>query len=63
MRAQDPGILELLHTNISCTTSSISVYAHILILYNAQEVIVFMSIVLAVEYDPPTPPGIYSCHN
>ena|ERR1700733_15671227 len=63
MRAQDPGTLELVCTNSYCMPSYISVYVHLLILDCVQQVIIFMSNVLAVQSDPPTPPSIYYHHN
>ena len=63
MRAQGPSVLEPERTNIYCAPSYVSVYTHILILDCVQQVIIFMSNVLAVQSDPPTPPSTYYCHN
>jgi len=40
-----------------------NVFAHFLLLYFVQEVIVFMSNALGAQTDPPTPARIYSRHN
>ena len=63
MRAQGLGILEPERTNICCAPSFVSVYAHLLLLDCVQQVIIFMSNVLAVQSDSPTPPTIYYRHN
>ena len=60
MRAQDLGIIELLHANISCAPSFVSVYTHVLLLDYVQEMIIFTSNALAVQSDPPPLPTYIS---
>jgi hypothetical protein len=43
VRAEDHGIVERLHANISCAPSFMSVFAHFLLLDYVQEVIAFSS--------------------
>ena len=57
MRAQDPGIIEAVHANISDAPSFVSVCAHILLLDCVREVIRFTNNVLAVQSDPPPLPA------
>ena len=49
VRAEDHGIFEPLHANISCVPSFMSVFAHFLLLDYVQEVIAFLSNVPPVE--------------
>ena len=63
MRAEDLGIIEPLHANISCTSSYMSVYAHVLLFDRVCKMIIFTSNALAVQSDTPTPSNTYFHHN
>ena len=49
VRAEDHGIVEPLHANISCVLSFMSVFTHFLLLDYVQEVIAFSSNVPPAE--------------
>src|ERR1700733_12969804 len=58
-----PGIMEAVQANISCASSFVSAYVHVLLLDRVREMIRFSSNVFALQSDPTTPPSTYSHHN
>ena len=59
VRAEDHGIFEPLHANISCAPSFMSVFAHFLLLDYVQEVIAFSSNALVAQSGSPTSKHIF----
>ena len=60
VRAQDPGILELVHGNISCATSYMGILEHVILLKCVQKVIIFMGNALAGQWTLPPLPAYIS---